>query len=69
MNVSPTNTLYAVDAVALKVDIESNLRLLKLIHEDCELDAYSSMHLTDVIASQEQQIAQLDEAIRLNKIL
>lgn len=62
-------TRYAVDAVRLKADIESNLKLLKMIRENNELDAGSDMHMTDVIASHEQQLAQLNEDLLINKIL
>lgn len=71
MNTSHQPTRYSVDAVALKFQVEANLGILKAIkkqHEE-QLDAWYLTMLTEVIASHELQLAQLNEDLLINKII
>lgn len=62
---------HSVDAVLLKDEIESNLKMLELmrLHMDNVGDSCVDMYLDTVITSHEQQLAQLNKDISLNKII
>ena len=62
---------FSVDAIELKVQIEINLSYLESIKNQtaADIDAWNASQLEIVIASHHLQISQLDEDIRLNKIL
>lgn len=70
MSTSYQLTRYSVDAISLKVKIETNLSYLKSIQKQSadRLDAWNSSQLASVIAFHEQQLAQLNEDILINKI-
>lgn len=70
-NIFANPTRYSVDAVKLKDEIESNLKLLELmrLHMDNVGDACVDTYLNTVIASHEHQLAQLNEDLLINKII
>lgn len=70
-NIFAEQTRYSVDVVTLKSQIESNLTYLKSIQSQTagQLDGWSAEELAIVIASHEQQLAQLNEDLLINKII